>query len=332
MARVGVVVAALVAVAALSSACTGDDPEAAAADPGSSATTTSAEPTPPSSPSPPTTTEQPATYGPGRFLPAAARETVHHLARDIGPRLAASPAFDRAADWVQRRFASYGYDVSNQRIRVPAGDSWGVPVGAGTSRNVLAAPPDFDPSRPWRLVGAHLDTVAVAPGAEDNGSGVAVLLELARLAAGRPTALPTVFVAFGAEEPLGEGEAMHHFGSRLHADGLPPAELRTLRAMVALDRVGVGDGGVVPVCTGGVGPLRVRDDLIATARGLGIPTSACADNTSSDHYSYELVGVTAARLGSTPYAGYHSAADVPAVVEPAQLGRVGRLMWTWLQP
>ena len=332
MARVGVVVAALATVAAMSSGCTGDDPEAAPTDQDSSGTTTSTEPSPPPS-TPPTTTEPaPTTYGPARFLPDAALATVNHLAGDIGPRLAASPAYDRAADWVQRRFASYGYDVSNQRIRVPAGDSWGVPVEGGTSRNVVAMPPDFDPRRPWRLVGAHLDTVAVAPGAEDNGSGVAVLLELARLAAGRPTALPTVFVAFGAEEPLGDGEAMHHFGSRLHADGLPPAERRTLRAMVALDRVGVGDGGVVPVCTGGVGPLRLRDDLIATARRLSIATSACADNTSSDHYSYELVGVTAARLGSTPYAGYHSAADVPAVVQPAQLGRVGRLMWAWLQP
>ncbi len=330
MARVRV---ALVVVAALTIAltgCTGDEPGAATADPeptGSptSSRTTSADP-------PPTTpTDPPATYGPPRFLPAAALVTVQHLAGDIGPRLAASPAFDRAADWVARRFASYGYDVSNQQFPVPAGDSWGVPVEGGTSRNVVAAPADFDPRRPWRLVGAHLDTVAVAPGAEDNGSGIAVLLELARLAAGRQTALPTVFVAFGAEEPLGDGEALHHFGSRLHAQRLPAAERRNLRAMVSLDRVGVGAGGVVPVCTGGVSPLRVRNDLIATARELDITTSACTDNTSSDHYSYELVGVTSARLGSTPYAGYHSAGDVPAVVQPAQLGRVGRVMWAWLR-
>jgi Zn-dependent M28 family amino/carboxypeptidase len=258
--------------------------------------------------------------------------TVRHLAADIGPRLASSPAFARAAAWVGRRFEAYGYDVRRQPFPVPAGDSWGVPVEAGTSLNVIASPADFDPSRPWRLVGAHLDTVAVAPGAEDNASGVAVLLELARLAAIRPTALPTVLVAFGGEEPLGAGEALHHFGSHVHAHRLAPAERRTLRAMVALDRVGVGDGGVVPACTGGISPLQARNDLIAVARWLGIETTACTDNSSSDHYSYERIGVTAARLGGTPYAGYHSTADVVSVVEPAQLRRVGRIMWAWLRP
>ncbi|MEJ7707190.1 MAG: M28 family peptidase [Nocardioidaceae bacterium] len=191
--------------------------------------------------------------------------------------------------------------------------------------------PGFDPSEPWRLVGAHLDTVAVAPGAEDNGSGIAVLLELARLAAVGDTVLPTVFIAFGAEEPVGDGEAMHHFGSRLHVDRLPPQQLRALRAMVSLDRVGVSAGGVVPVCTGGVSPLRVRNDLVAVASKLGVEATTCTDNTASDHWSYEQRGVAVARIGSTPYAGYHSSSDVPDVVAPAQLARVGRTVWAWLR-
>lgn len=278
---------------------------------------------------PPESTEPPTRRV--RFRHTAAMATVQHLAADIGPRLATSPAYDRAADWVLRRLSSYGYETIRQTIRVPAGSSWGVPVDAGTSANVIATPPGFDPEKPWRLVGAHLDTVAVAPGAEDNGSGVAVLLELARLAAAADTALPTVFVAFGAEEPVGAGDALHHFGSRLHADRLPPEHLGALRAMVSLDRVGVSDGGIVPICTGGVSPLDVRDDLVALARSLHIETTACTDNTTSDHWSYEQRGATVARIGSTPYAGYHSAGDVPDVVAPAQLQRVGRIMWAWLR-
>ncbi|MEJ7707230.1 MAG: M28 family peptidase [Nocardioidaceae bacterium] len=206
-----------------------------------------------------------------------------------------------------------------------------MPVDAGTSANVIATPPGFDTQRPWRLVGAHLDTVAVAPGAEDNGSGVAVLLEVARLAATGDTALPTMFVAFGAEEPVGDGEALHHFGSQLHVDTLPPLQLKALQAMVSLDRVGVSAGRVVPVCTGGVSPLGVRNDLVAIARELRVENTACADNTASDHWSYEQRGVAVARIGATPYAGYHSASDVPDVVAPAQLGRVGRILWAWLR-
>jgi len=323
--------AAYVAVALLLAGCTGGDGQPPAATAASSQPAPRPSPTEPSgdpSREPPGATETPTT--PARFRPGAAIVTVRHLAGAVGPRLATSAAYDRAAGWVERRFTGYGYDVSRQGIHVPAGDSWGVPVDAGSSANVIATPSNLDPTRPWRLVGAHLDTVAVAPGAEDNASGVAVLLELARLAAEHGTAIPTVFVAFGAEEPVGAGEALHHFGSRLHAARLPSAQRDALAAMVSLDRVGVG--AVVPVCTGGISPLRVRDGLIELAGGLGIATSACTDNTTSDHWSYEQREVTVARIGSTPYASYHSAADVPAVVTPDQLDRVGRLMWAWLQP
>ena len=53
-------------------------------------------------------------------------------------------------------------------------------------------------------------------------------------------------------------------------------------------------------------------------------------NQGSDHWSFEKAGLPAARVGGTPYAAYHSAADVPAVVQITQLNRVGRLMWAWL--
>ena len=54
-------------------------------------------------------------------------------------------------------------------------------VPAGRTPNVIASPPGFDDEAPHRIVGAHLDTVPQAPGAEDNASGVAVMLELARV-------------------------------------------------------------------------------------------------------------------------------------------------------
>ena len=63
----------------------------------------------------------------------------------------------------------------------------------------------------------------------------------------------------------------------------------------------------------------------------GVPTRACADNTTSDHWSYAKAGVSAVRLGSIPYAGYHSRGDIPKVVDGRQLGRVTTVMWTWLQ-
>jgi len=220
-----------------------------------------------------------------------------------------------------------GYDVERQVFPVPAGDSWGVPVSAGTSVNVVARPRDLDPGAPYLLVGAHLDTVAVAPGAEDNASGIAVLLETARRAAVAPPRVPVVFVAFGGEEPRGPADDQHHFGSLHYVAQLTPAERRGLRAMVAMDRVGVG--ARVPVASAPGGTTRVRAALADAARDQGIGT-VLGVNTASDHWSFALAGFAVARLGSTPYAAYHSAADVPAVVQPEQLRRTGRVIWTWL--
>ena len=121
--------------------------------------TTAETPTPTPTPTPEPTPE------PLEFEAARAIAHVQHLAGRIGPRLATGAAFREAAAYVATELAAQGYDVTRQEFPVPGGDSWGVPVDAGRSLNVVGTPPGFDPGRPYRLVGAHLDTVAVAPGA-----------------------------------------------------------------------------------------------------------------------------------------------------------------------
>jgi hypothetical protein len=109
---------------------------------------------------------------------------------------------------------------------------------------------------------------------------------------------------------------------------MSPAERRQLRGMVALDRVGVGRA--VPVgLVAGSDPF-VADALLARARHERLPFVRDPDNAASDHESFADEGMPAARLGSTPYAAYHSAADRPDVVSPDQLGRVGLVLWGWL--
>lgn len=212
---------------------------------------------------------------------------------------------------------------------MPGGDSWGTPVDAGTSENVIATSPGLRAGRPHLVVGAHLDTVPVAPGAEDNASGVGVLLAVAEALAGRRSRLPVVFIAFGAEEPHGPGDDDHHYGSRAYVEALGARERRSLRAMLSLDRVGVGT--VVPVGSAHASDP-VQASLLRAARRVGVPVVAEPHSRSSDHWSFVRAGLPAARLGSTPYAGYHSPADVPRVVDPQQLRRVGRLVVTWLAP
>ena len=234
------------------------------------------------------------------FDPAAAFATVEHLAGQVGPREAASAAYDEAVQFVISQFESLGYEVSTMPVPVPAGDSWGVPVAAGTSENVIADPPGFDQAGPHVLLGAHLDTVAVAPGAEDNGSGVAVLLELARMAAQQPSAIPVRFIAFGAEEPRGRGDDLHHFGFQDYVATLSAAQRDAVLAMVSLDRVGV-PADAVPVSTGGTGTTAVLDALLAPPAARGSRPGRTTRTGRSDHWSFEKADIPAARVGSVPY-------------------------------
>lgn len=257
-------------------------------------------------------------------------DDIETLADDIGPREATSKNFDEAADLVAKRFATLGYEVHTEKVTVPAGNSWGTPVRKGTSRNVIADPQGFDDERPHVVVVAHLDTVPVAPGAEDNASGVAVLLELARMAAATPPETPVRFIAFGAEEPRGSGDALHHFGSQQHVADLSRAQRKAIRAVVALDRVGVR-ASYVPVCSARPSGNGLRADVRDAADEIDVKTRGCGANTTSDHWSYAKAGIPAIRLGSIPYPGYHSPGDTPDVVDRRQLDRVGNVMWAWLQ-
>jgi Zn-dependent M28 family amino/carboxypeptidase len=255
--------------------------------------------------------------------------TVRHLAGRVGPRPGTSAAYQRAASWVERRLAAFGYSVVRHSFRTPAGNSWGVPVPAGRSVNLVAASGEVPRSGPWLLVGAHLDTVPQAPGAEDNASGVGVLLAVAEAVSNTRTRLPVVLAAFGSEEPRGPSDDDHHYGSRAFVAMLTPAQRRGLRGMVSLDRVGVG--AVVPVSSARQ-PDAMRAQLLAAARRAGVPTEAMSEDRASDHWSFVRAGLPGARLGSTPYAAYHSAADVPGVVSPAQLERTARTVVSWLVP
>ena len=320
--------AAAAPVVLVVAACSAEPAESPAR-PGGEAGTTRAAPLPPSGTASAEPSPEPRPVRADDLRTATAVRVVRHLAGVVGPREATTPAYDRAAGWVARALTRQGYDVARQRIDVPAGESWGVPVPAGRSTNVVATPPGFDPARPHLVVGAHLDTVPQAPGAEDNASGVGVVLAVAEAAAGRRTRLPVVFVAFGAEEPRGPTDDEHHYGSRAYVDALAPAARRAVRGMVSLDRVGVGD--TVPVGSAGDSDP-VQRSLLAAARRAGVPAVPDPGQRSSDHWSFVRSGLPGARLGSTPYAGYRSAGDVPAVVQPAQLERVGLLLLAWLAP
>lgn len=133
---------------------------------------------------------------------------VHTLAGEIGERnLAAYAGLNRAADYALAQMSGNGLQTRTQEYRVKPGllrRKWAATGYEGqTYRNLVGE--IRGTSRPDEIVvvGAHYDSVAIkgCHGANDNASGVAATLELARAFAGRPQARTLRFVAFANEEP-----------------------------------------------------------------------------------------------------------------------------------
>lgn len=95
--------------------------------------------------------------------------------------------------------------------------------------NVLAERKGTDPNLKSILVGAHFDTVPDSPGADDNASGVAVVLEMARLVAQRTTPRTIRFAFF-------DGEERGLLGSRAYAAS--PTRISDLHGVIVVEMVG----------------------------------------------------------------------------------------------
>jgi Zn-dependent M28 family amino/carboxypeptidase len=306
-------VAALLAVAALVvPACT-RTPEAVPT-PSPSAVSSSPSPSPPVA----------VRFDAGRAL---SHDRV--LAVTIGSREAASPAYVRASRYVGSVFGNFGYRVTQQRVPVPAGTSQGVPVDGGYTRNVIAVPAGFDPTAPHLVVGAHLDTVSPSPGGNDNGSGVAVMLELARLASLRRTAMPVVWIAFGGEERRRPGRSGATYGSRYYLAHLSAAEKKGIHGMIALDMVGNGPRALI--CHERITGDEIVDALLASARRLKLPAAErIVLGVFSDHAPFERAGYTVGWLWSGEHATLHTPRDTFAIVQRSSLDRIGRIAWDTL--
>lgn len=103
------------------------------------------------------------------------------------------------------------------------------PLGSGGKLEQLPLASGGKPEKPI-VIGAHYDTVPGTPGADDNATGVAVLLELARAIALQPLKYPVKLVAFDMEES-------GYFGSKDYADKLK-AQKQQIRLMISLEMLG----------------------------------------------------------------------------------------------
>lgn len=266
------------------------------------------------------------------------REHVWTLAGQIGERNLWRPeALAASADYIEKRFRESGYDVVSQDFV----------VAGNTVRNLEAQLAGSGLADEIILLGAHYDSVLGSPGADDNATGTAAVLELARLLAGKKLARSIRFVAFVNEEPpFFQTDDM---GSRVYARRARKRGEKIV-AMLSLESIGYysdakGSQGypfffrlLYPSrgnFLGFVGniPARrlVHQSLQSFRKHAAFPSEGVAAPGWiigigwSDHWSFWKEGYPAIMVTDTAlfrYEHYHSMTDTPDKIDYARLARV----------
>jgi aminopeptidase YwaD len=134
--------------------------------------------------------------------------------------IADGAAIEATAGYIEAELASAGCTIETQDVEIE---------GPFTMRNIIGRRAGADPSLPPIVMGAHYDTVEDCPGANDNGSACASLLEIARVLGTESLERDVIYAFFAFEE---EGLA----GSRAWIESLAPSE--AIDSMISLETIG----------------------------------------------------------------------------------------------
>ena len=244
---------------------------------------------------------------------------------------------EAAARYIESTLAGFGYRVATQPFEVATG-----PV-----RNIEIELPGVARAAEIVVVGAHYDSVIGAPGANDNGSGVAAVLELARLFKGAVPARTLRLVLFVNEEP--PYYRSHEMGSRRYA-ARSKERREAIVAMLSIETIGYysdeprsqrypfplslfyPDTGNFLAFVSNFGSRRLLHTAIgAFRRHAAFPSEGVAAPAAipgvdwSDHWSFWEEGYPALMVTDTApfrYPHYHTREDTPDKVDYERLARV----------
>lgn len=269
--------------------------------------------------------------------PDRLREHVVALSEEFHPRSFAHPAnLARTANYIRSMFSETRAEVSGQFYEAKG----------RRYENIIAFFPGTKPDR--IIVGTHYDSCGDTPGADDNASGVAGLIELAGLISGVELNHTVELVAYCTEEP--PFFATEHMGSAHHASKLR-RENTPVRAMLALEMIGYfsdepwsqrypallfrffypSRGDFIAV----VGNTRQRRLIAEVKRGMRGATGLRVVSASvpasipgvdySDHRNYWLNGYPAVMITDTAFLRnfeYHQAGDTADRLDYGRMAEV----------
>ncbi|KFI22540.1 peptidase M28 [Nitrosococcus oceani] len=268
-----------------------------------------------------------------------AQRMMQDIAYLADPKLAGrglgTPELDQAAQYIADKFQAAGLKPGGgegnyyQTWTATAGE----PERTITLRNVVGLSSGARPELPPVVVGAHYDHLGrgwpdvhqgdegkIHPGADDNASGIAVMLELARILGPQWQPERTVaWVAFTGEEAGKLGSA--HYVQRL---GDSPA--KTTMAMINLDAVGrLHDGELMVLAADSAREWAHIFRGAGFVTGVPIQTVA-QDIGSSDQTSFLNAGIPAVQLFTGPHGDFHRPTDTPDKIDSAGLTKIAAVL------
>ncbi len=239
-----------------------------------------------------------------------ARERIEAVVTRLtscGTRYATSAGYEAAARFAQAQLEAMGYTTATQDVA----------AGSGRSHNVIASPTGAHAAAARVVVvAAHLDSInsaggatAAAPGADDNASGSAGVLEIARVFKDHHAAGELRFLLFGAEE-------LGLLGSRRYVASLSASERSRIDAVINMDMIGSANSGSRGVLLEGAErSAPVIDGLAEAARTYtDLTVQASRHPFASDHVPFIAQGIPAVlTIASADNSNdrVHSARDTP---------------------
>ena len=243
----------------------------------------------------------------------------------LGPRTPGSKAHAQVIEYISRQLEKSGWEVEIQES-----ESMGHII-----KNIVAK---RGTSGPWVIFGAHYDSRLFAdqdengsnqsepvPGANDGASGVAVLLEMARVIPADSD--QQVWLVFFDAEDQGHIEGWEWIlGSRCFVDTLTAKP----DAVVIIDMIGDSDLNIYREKSSDPG---LTDDIWQTAETLGYSGQFINEDKYSildDHLPFLEAGIPAIDIIDFDYPYWHTLKDTREKVSPESLSIVGNTLLTWL--
>ncbi len=243
----------------------------------------------------PATTLAPAATG--TTVPVYGQIALKHieaLSEGIGPRQAGTTDESKAAQYIEAALKELGYQTSLQPFTFKGAD--------GTtqySANVIAV--KAGQSTKVMVVGAHYDSIPAGKGADDNASGVAVMLEAAELVKDLQTPYTIHFVAFGAEEAGLDG-------SSYYVKNMSTADIQNTAGMINLDSLIAGNTPNLYGDESPDGTIRNWFLQYAKSQDLDLQTQLVEDLDNPDGSPCDCSDYSAFQKAGIPFA-YFEATD-----------------------